>query len=146
MSAWNPYFYTDNASNSCFDVSQLFPYFLMSIIRPHGFFVPFTFASWGYGRVFVSEELLSEVQSPDKNHVCEARDVLWGWWYIGINLDAQEYEWARTCLGLNLESYRVIDLSNSQMQTSTILLTDKSRTSTVHISIVVVSKLEPSEI
>ena len=42
-------------------------------------------------------------------------------------------------------SYRVMGLSDSQMQASTVILTNESRTSTVQVPSVVTVKLEPTD-
>ena len=118
----------------------------MATIRAHGSFVPFILPLQDDGHVTVSEDLLSLRFNLQIGSMYLEQEM--------YSADGDVYETIlvqknRTEVGfmwnLGPGSYRVIGLSESQMQASTVILTNESGTSTVQIPTVATVKLEPND-
>jgi hypothetical protein len=118
----------------------------MATIRAPGSFVPFLLPLQDDGFVRVSEDLLSLRFNLQLRTMYLEQEM-----YSG---DGEVYETilvqkTRTEDGsvwiLGPGSFRVIGLSESQMQASTVILTNESGTSTVQIPTVATVKLEPND-
>ena len=141
-----PHYHINIDSFSYSNVSQFFPLFLMATIRSYGSFVPFTLPLQDHGRVTVSEDLLSL-----------RFNLQIGTMYVEQEMYSVDGEVSETILLqknrcddgqywiLGPGSFRVIGLSDSQVQASTIVLTNNSCTSTVQLPLVANVKVEPSD-
>jgi len=118
----------------------------MATIRTHGSFVPFTLPLQDDGHVVVSEDLLSlrfNLQIGTMYIEQEMYSTV-GEVYETILVQKNRTEHGSMWI-LGAGSFRVIGLSESQMQASTVILTNESGTSTVQIPSVATVKLEPSD-
>jgi hypothetical protein len=122
---------------------MFFP-FSMATTRAHGSFVPFILPLQDDGHVSVSEDLLSLRFNLQIGSMYLEQEM--------YSTDGEVYETIlvqknRTKVGfrwnLGPGSYRVIGLSESQMQASTVILTNESGTSTVQIPSTAHVKVEP---
>jgi hypothetical protein len=122
---------------------MIFP-FSMATIRAHGSFVPFILQLQNDGHVSVSEDLLSLIFNLQIGSMYLEQEIYFA--------DGDVYEMIfvqknRTEVGfmwnLGPGSYRVIGLSESQMQAFTVILTNESGTSTVQIPSTAHVKVEP---
>ena len=138
---------TNSLSSLHSKVSYFFfvPYFKMAIIKASGSFVTFTLPLDDDHHVKVSEDLLNlrfNLRIGSMYH--RTRDVFHERWYLRDNLIPKNlcqdgYVWI-----LGTWSVRVIGLSDTQIRTSTILLTNESGGSIVNVLIVPTVKIEPS--
>ena len=117
----------------------------MATIRAHGSFVPFILPLQDDGHVNVSEDLLSLRFNLQIGTMYLEQEM--------YSADGEVYETVlvkknRTEVGfmwiLRRGSFRMIGLSESQIQASTVILTNESGTSTVQIPYVAPVKLEPT--
>ena len=118
----------------------------MATIRAHESFVPFILPLQDDGHVSVSEDLLSLRFNLQIGTIYLEHEM--------YSADGKVYETIlvpknRTDVGfmwiLGPGSFRVIGLCEFQMQASTVILTNKSGTSTVHILSVAPVKLESTD-
>jgi hypothetical protein len=116
----------------------------MATIRAHGSFVPFILSLQDDGHVSVSEDLLSlrfnlQIGTMYLEHEMYSTD---GEVYETILVQKNRTEVGFMWI-LRPGSFRVIGLSESQMQASTVILTNESGTSTVQIPSIAHIKVEP---
>jgi hypothetical protein len=116
----------------------------MATIRAHGSFVPFILPLQDDGHVTVSEDLLSlrfnlQVGTMYLKHgMFSADGEVYETILVPKNRTEVGFMWI-----LGPGSFRVIGLSESQMQASTVILTNESGTSTVQISSIAPVKVKP---
>jgi hypothetical protein len=122
----------------------MFISFSMATIRAHGSFVPFILPLQDDGHVNVTEDLLSLRFNLQVGTMYLEQEM--------YSADGEVYETIlvqknRTEVGfmwiLGPGSFRVIGLSESQMQASTVILTNESGASTVQILSIAHVKVEP---
>ena len=118
----------------------------MAIIRAHKYFVPFMLSLQDDGHVDVSEDLVSlrfNLQIGTmylKQKIYSADGEVYETVLVQKNRTKVGFMWI-----LGPGSFRVIGISEFQMQVSTVILKNKSRTSTVQIPFVATVKLEPTD-
>src|ERR1700737_1294801 len=116
----------------------------MATIRAHGSFVPFILPLQDDGHVNVSEDLLSlrfnlQIGSMYlEQEMYSADEEVYETILVQKNRRDVGFMW-----NLGPGSYRVIGLSESHMQASTVILTNESGTSTVKIPSTAHVKVEP---
>ena len=118
----------------------------MATIRAHGSFVPFTLPLQDDGRVGVLEDILSSRFNLQTGTMCLEQEMFSADGQVCETIMIQKNTTDDGSMWiLGPSSFKIIGLSESQMQASTVVLTNQSGTSTIQMSNVANVNLEPND-